>query len=176
MHVFMKGAALAGAIGLALTALQASAVQQTYYSDGNAPRQCQAFTPGVTNTIRNRATGSENVGALMNVACATDTVASFNGSHTTTVTIGLHNNSADPMSITCSYIGGYFGATAGSVITKTAADIPAGTGTTVDFSADDTADPADTDLGSFFGGTTCGLPTKGVITATGSSWTDEDGT
>ena len=34
------------------------------------PDKCQAFTPGVTNTIRNRVVGAENVGANpIAVAC-----------------------------------------------------------------------------------------------------------
>lgn len=35
------------------------------------------FAPGPTNTIRNRVTGAENIGAAMNVACAFENVSSY---------------------------------------------------------------------------------------------------
>lgn len=171
----LKACLATAALGTALAATTASAAVATYYIDGNAPSMCQAFTPGPTNTVRNRVSGSENIGALMNVACAFENMGSASGGYTESARVSLYNNSASAFSVNCSALSGYFGAVVGTVLNKTSDPMDPGAGTTVNFSEADTPDGADTDLGSYSVGIVCGLPTGGVITSTEASWTDENG-
>ena len=76
--------------------------------------------------------------------------------------------------VTCSELSGYFG-DSGVVLNKTSASIAPGGSQYIDFSADDTPDPDDTDLGSYAVGIVCNLPTHAVMSETYSFWTDEDG-
>jgi hypothetical protein len=166
---------MTAAIGTAFVAATAGAAVTTYYNEGNAPGHCQAFTPGPTNTVRNRVSGSENIGAAMSVACAFENVSSAgSGSYTTSAAVVLYNNSNGAFTVNCSELSGYLGNT-GTVLSKTSDSILPGSDTNVEFSAEDTADTSDTDLGSYSVGIVCNLPTFAVITDTYASWTDEDG-
>jgi hypothetical protein len=173
MNILLKMSVLTSVIGLAVVSAHADAAVVDIYSEGNAAKLCQAFTPGPANTIRNRVTGSENVGATMNVACAFDNTGRGSATYTKYVAVGLYNNSGATISVTCAMLGGYFGH-AGTVVSKTV-NIAAAGGTSISFTAADTLDPADTDLGGWQVGINCTLPTGGVITWTRSRWQDEDG-
>ena len=152
----------------------AAAESQVYVNYGNAPAHCQAFTPGPTNTIRNRVTGSENVGATMNVACAFENISSGDyGQETFEAGLRISNSGSTPIAVTCSELSGYFG-DAGTVVTKTTPSIAASDSATLDFTSDDTPDPDDTTLG-YAVGINCILPTHAVMSETYASWVDEDG-
>jgi hypothetical protein len=175
MNIAMKSSLATLAAAAAFAAANAGAVSQIYMNDANAPAHCQAFTPGPTNTVRNRVTGSENIGAAMNVACAFENVSSLeSGSPTIAVGLQVGNNGNYPFTVTCSELSGYFG-DAGMVITKTTESINPGSSTYVDFDSDDTPDEEDTDLGSYSAGIVCNLPSYAVMSETYALWADEDG-
>lgn len=163
------------AIGTAVIAAGAQAGSSVYINDANAPARCQAFTPGPTNTVRNRVTGSENIGAAMNVACAFENISSFDyGTAPYAAGVQIANNGNTAFTATCSELSGYFG-DAGTVINKTSDPIAPGQSEFIEFTADDTPDTGDTDLGSYAVGIVCNLPTHAVMGETYTDWTDEDG-
>ena len=176
MHTAMKAFSATLAITAVLVvAADAQAVSSIYINDANAPARCQAFTPGPTNTVRNRVTGSENIGAAMSVACAFESVASYEyGTEPYAAGVEIVNNGSTALTVTCSELSGYFG-DSGVVLNKTSASIAPGGSQSIDFTADDTPDPDDTDLGSYAVGIVCTLPTHAVMSETYSFWTDEDG-
>lgn len=162
-------------IGIAIIEASAQAGIVVYMNDANAPARCQAFTPGPTNTIRNRVTGSENIGAAMNVACAFENINSYyNGTAPYAAGVQIANNGSVAFTVTCSELSGYFGAS-GTVINKTSGSIAPGESEFIEFTASDTPDTGDTDLGSYAVGIVCNLPTHAVMGETYSDWTDEDG-
>ena len=159
-----------------VVATDAQAGMSIYQNDANAIARCQAFTPGPTNTIRNRVTGSENIGAAMNVACAFENVSSINyGTPPYAAGVQITNNGSTAFTVSCSELSGYF-SSAGTVINKTTGSIAPGATAYLDFTAADTPDPTDADLGSYAVGINCTLPTHAVMSETYSAWTDEDGT
>lgn len=178
---------LAAAAGLMMTAARAQAAMTPHVLDGNAVTYCQAFTPGPTNTIRNRVLGMENIGAAtVNVACDWPSYRGDSGStypDELDVMFSNNNASTDPsgaMTITCTMLTGYqneggsqqwattrtfqlpVGATPGSStgVTLTGADNPAG---------------ATADLGSPLIGINCALPHAGVINDSYLFWHADDG-
>jgi len=170
-----SGLAAIFAIGVVVYAAGARANHEVYASDSNAPAHCQAFTPGPTNSIRNRVTGAENVGATMSVACAFEIVGSFDAVQPVSdAGVRIANNGSSAFPVSCSELGGYFG-NAGTVISKTTASIAPGASEQLEFSAEDTPDEEDADLGYYAVGIVCSLPTHAVITETRATWSDEDG-
>lgn len=158
-----------------VVAADAQAVSSVYINDANAPARCQAFTPGPTNSIRNRVTGSENIGAAMNVACAFESVSSYDyGTEPYAAGVQIANNGSSAFTVTCSELSGYFG-DSGVVLNKTSGSIAPGGSAYIEFTPDDTPDTGDTDLGSYAVGINCSLPTHAVMSETYSLWTDEDG-
>ena len=175
MNIAVKSCFATLAVATVFAATGAQAASQAYINDANAPARCQAFTPGPTNTVRNRVTGSENIGAAMNVACAFENLSSFDyGSNVVSAGLQIANNGSAALTVTCSELSGYFG-DAGAVINKTSESVAPGESQYVDFSSDDTPAPDDTDLGSYAVGIVCNLPTHAVMGETYSIWYDEDG-
>ena len=175
MNIAAKSCLATLAVATVFAAASVRASSQAYINDANAPARCQAFTPGPTNTVRNRVTGSENIGAPMNVACAFGNVSSFDyGSNVVSAGIQIANNGKAAFAVTCSELSGYFG-DSGVVINKTSDSVAPGESQYVDFSSDDTPDTGDTDLGSYAVGIVCNLPTHAVMGETYSIWYDEDG-
>lgn len=172
----MKSCLATLAIGTVFTAFGVQADTTVYSNDANAPARCQAFAPGPTNTVRNRVTGSENIGsAAMNVACAFESVSSFRyGAQPYAAGVQIINNGNTAFKVTCSELSGYFD-DAGVVLNKTTGSIAPGGSEFVEFTADDTPDTGDTDLGSYAVGIVCNLPTHAVMGETYSDWMDEDG-
>jgi hypothetical protein len=166
-------AALAASI--VLFAPGALASHQTYASDSNATAHCQAFAPGPTNTVRNRVTGAENIGAAMNVACAFESIGGYaTVQPVATAGVRVANNGGGTLSVSCSELSGYFG-NAGTVLNKSTESIAPGDSAGIDFSADDTPDEEDGDLGSYAVGIVCNLPTHALVADTHATWDDEDG-
>lgn len=176
MDTAIKSCLATIAVATVFAAAGARAATEAYINDANAPARCQAFNPGPSNTVRNRVTGSENIGAAMNVACAFENVSSFD--YATSVTeagVQIINNGNAAFAVTCSELSGYFG-DSGAVINKTSDSLAPGESQIVGFTADDTPDTGDTDLGSYAVGIVCNLPTHAVMGETYSIWYDEDGT
>ncbi len=175
MNIAVKSCFATLAVATVFVAAGAQAATEAYINDANAPARCQAFTPGPTNTVRNRVTGSENIGAAMNVACAFENVSSFDyGTNVVSAGVQIANNGNAAFAVTCSELSGYFG-DSGVVINKTSDSVAPGESQYVDFSSDDTPYTGDTDLCSYAVGIVCNLPTHAVMGETYSIWYDEDG-
>ena len=171
----MKSCVVTIAIGIAFLVADAHAEPSIYINDANAPARCQAFAPGPTNTIRNRVTGAENIGAAMNVACAFESVSSLDdGQPPYAAGVQIANNGNAEFTVTCSELSGYFG-DSGVIINKTTGSVAPGASEYVEFTAADTPDTGDNDLGYYAVGIVCNLPSHGVIGETYVDWVDEDG-
>lgn len=71
MKIFAHVSMLALAIGGLLSTTDAYAADVTWHQSSTMSGNCQSFEPGVTNTLRNRALGVENVGsATAGIACS----------------------------------------------------------------------------------------------------------
>lgn len=175
MNNSIKAGLLTIAIGTAFVAAEAKAALVPYTSGANAPGRCQAFTPGVTNTIRNRVVGSENIGAPIAVAC--DFEVEFSNTSTNAVEIEMwfsNNGTSGPLTVNCTMLNGWQGAD-GAVAVNKSVSVAAGIQSDIIFNSDDTPDPADTDLGFVIVGVNCTLPTNAVINDTYVTWFDENG-
>ena len=171
MNTMSSSLLLTTAIGLFFAAAPAGAAPEAVYNFSVAPAHCQAFTPGPSNTIRNRVSGAENIGPSMAVACSFENVGTDSGSFNDSVAIDIYNGTTASISVSCTNLNGFFGSV-GVVITKTVTIAPSATGT-ASFSADDTPDAADVDLGSWYSGVNCTLPTGAIMTGTRVSWQDD---
>jgi len=170
-----KSALLTIAIaGCVAAAHDARAAVVNYTLVANAPAHCQAFTPGPANTVRNRVVGSENVGAAMNVACTFEMVRSSTSSNVSSVTLWFSNNLGGSVNVSCTLLTGYQGMSGATVLNKSVA-VSVGVQNYMSFTASDTSNPADTDLGNTIVGVNCTLPQGAVINDTYISWTDENG-
>ena len=152
--------ALTALIGLALATPSQAAIV-TYYSAVNGPGVCQAFTPGPSNTIRNRVIGAENVGtATMNVAC--DLTTRHAGTYTGT-SIQMYfsnNNPSGTISVSCTLLTGFQTGT-NRLFTKTV-NVTAGAQASMSFVPTD-LDATFTNFQSLLVGVNCALPGGGVI-------------
>ena len=111
----------------------------------------------------------------MNVACVFESVGSFDAVQAVTdAGVQIANNGSGALTVSCSELSGYFGS-AGTAVAKTAGSIDPAASAHVDFSADDTPDEQDGDLGYYAVGIVCNLPTHAVIAETRAAWYDEDG-
>ena len=166
-------ATLAASLGaLATTSTPTHAVAETVYNWSTAPEVCQAFTPGIQNTIRNRVTGAQNVGAdPVALACSFANIATGQGTVNKRVYVSFVNDSSANASINCTVLNGTYTSVV-STINKTV-NLGPGAGATVSFSADDTPSTTDTDLGSYRTGINCTLPTGVIMTTTGIEWSDD---
>lgn len=171
-----KFAALTLAVGAVFAAPDATAALVTYVETANAPSNCQAFTPGITNTIRNRVVGSENVGsAPIAVACAFQ--KPFSATSTAPTRVDLYfsnNNTSGSITINCTLLTGFQGAL-GAVAVPKSATVAAGGSGSVFYTAADTPSPTDTDLDYDQVGINCTMPTGGVINDSYVSYQDENG-
>jgi hypothetical protein len=172
---FTKPALLTLAIaGCLATAHDAQAAVASYTLVANAPAHCQAFTPGPSNTVRNRVVGSENVGTAMNIACTFEMVRSSTSSNVNGVTLWFSNNLGGTINVSCTLLTGYQGMSGAVVLNKTV-PVTVGVQNYMFFSATDTSNPADSDLGNTIVGVNCTLPQGAVINDTYINWTDENG-
>jgi hypothetical protein len=175
MNYFVKASLLTVAVGIAFASANSNAAVVIYGSAANAPGRCQAFTPGPSNTIRNRVVGSENIGAPIAVACDFETTFSEVSTNVVAVDMFFSNNStAGPVTVNCTMLNGWQGAE-GAVAVNDSVSVTNGTQAEIYFDSDDTPDPADTDLGFVLVGVNCTLPTNAVINDTYVYWGDENG-
>lgn len=172
MNIETKSFLLSAVIGLAFASASAGAAPETNYALSVAPAHCQAFTPGPTNTIRNRVAGSENIGPPLALACSFEHVGTGQAGFNTLISVRLVNNSSATMTISCTNLQGYLGAIVGSTITKSVT-LAAGGQNVIQFSASDTPSTTDTDLGSAYSGVNCTMPTNAIMTRTDANWIDD---
>jgi hypothetical protein len=183
MNNGLKLGLLSVAAGLAMHAGNANAAVVMHTFSGNAVNYCQAFTPGPSNTIRNRVVGSENVGPnVMNVAC--NFASMYNGdeygSNPVALQVFFSNNKTAPLTVTCTLLTSYQGSETAYVSTKSVT-IPAlgepGSQATESlyWSAEDNPAENPTDLGSNLVGINCTLPVGAVINDTYLDWAMDNG-
>lgn len=123
-----KAALVTLAIGMAM-GYAAPALATGYYVSSNGVDKCQAFTPGVTNTIRNRVTGAENIGsASIAVACVFELSQVYDQGAATVDTVYVYFKNGDDaaVSISCSLLPGNLYAGLGTLEAKSM-DLAAGT-------------------------------------------------
>jgi hypothetical protein len=148
-----------------LLSVIAPAVQaeQSHYVSSNAVDKCQAFTPGVTNTIRNRVSGAENVGTqAIAVACVFELSETYGmlSAIVDDVSVYIKNGSSSPMTVNCSLLPGDPN-DLGTLVTKSV-DLAAGETSSIDYGTGDTGAPW-----AVFGiGVNCSVPPKAIITET----------
>jgi hypothetical protein len=133
MNLSAKAALATAFSGLLLGASPAALAEQSHYVSSNAVDKCQAFTPGVTNTIRNRVAGAENVGTQpIAVACAFEVSETYglNSATVDSVYVYLKNGSANEVTISCTLLPGTNWASdgVGTLVTQSATLAPGGTG------------------------------------------------
>ena len=177
MNNSVKFAAITLAIGSVFAASSSQAALVNYVETANAPSNCQAFTPGPSNTIRNRVVGSENIGSPIAVACAFQKPFSLTSTAPTRVELYFsNNNTSGSITVNCTMLTGWQGAT-GAVAINKSATVPFGSQATqlVFFTAADTPSTTDTDLGFDQVGINCTLPTGGVINDSYVQYQDENG-
>ncbi len=175
MNNCIKTGLLTIALGTVFATTDTNAAQVVYGSAANAPGRCQAFTPGVTNTIRNRVVGSENIGSSpIAVACAFETGFSSVSSNALALDLWFSNNgTSGPVDVNCTLLTGWQGAS-GAVAVNKSTSVVAGTQSVIFFEGDDLPGQPET-LGFVVVGTNCTLPTGAVINDTYTYWSDEDG-
>lgn len=146
----------------------------------NAVNYCQAFTPGISNTIRNRVIGSENVGAAsIAVAC---NLASFNNGAAGNAAIDAFvtyftNSSAADLVVSCTMLTGTAGNLTGTTyaVTKTVT-VPAGSYGALGWDPSDNPTAGATDLGdSNAVGVNCILPQHATLGLIGYEWQADNG-
>jgi hypothetical protein len=175
MNCFVKASLLTVAVGIAFASANSRAAIVAYGSAANAPGRCQAFTPGPSNTIRNRVVGSENIGAPIAVACDFETTFSEVSTNAVAVDMWFSNNATTgPVTVACTMLNGFQGADGAVAVNKTVS-VTNGTQAEIAFDSDDTPDTTDTDLGFILVGVNCTLPTNAVINDTYVFWGDENG-
>ena len=139
----------------------------------------------MTNTIRNRVTGAENVGsAPIAVACTMPTLrngapnGNANGIRPANVSIYVANGTSSAMSVTCVMLtgAGPYGPSAGAVysVSRTISVNP-GSYNAASFTPADNPTSGATDLGNVLAGVNCTLPPGGIITTVQVNWLADNG-
>lgn len=172
----LKFGLLTLAVGAAAATTIASANVVTMGLMANAPAICQAFVPGISNTIRNRAIGSENIGPQATITC--DFLKPFSENDSNVVAVQLYfsnnNTAGSPVTVSCTMLTGYQGMAGAIMVNKTINMGPQGHDTIL-YDSDDTPAPADQDLGNTLVGVACKLPTGVIVNDTYMVYADEDG-
>ena len=179
MNNMLKTGLLTLGLGIIFCSANADAAVATQSSFSNAVNNCQAFTPGVTNTIRNRVIGAENVGASpIALACNFNTV--FNGAAGNTnlqsVTLYFSNGGA-ATTVTCVLLTGMApGWSSGSAYTVSkSVAIGAGGIGALSWSQADNPTPAATDLANVMVGVNCTMPTNMTLSGSELHWSADNG-
>ena len=178
MNNMLKTGLLTLGLGIVFCSPNADAAVQTHRSYSNAVNNCQAFTPGVSNTIRNRVIGAENIGSPIALACNFNTV--FNGAagNTNLQAVTLYfSNGGGATSVTCVLLTGMApGWISGSAYTvaKNVAIGAGGTGA-ISFTAADNPTPESTDLANVMVGVNCTMPTNMILSGSELLWTANNG-
>ena len=179
MTNILKMGLLTLAIGSAFTATDSRAAVSSHFSDSNAVNYCQAFTPGVSNTIRNRVIGAENIGtASVALACDYTTVHNQNDAsdqNLNTIAQVFYNNSTVSATITCTFATGTPGFNFGDAYTSTKTlTLAAGAANFIVFTGADNPTPTAT-FNNGIVGVNCMLPQNVIATDVELTWNAEDG-
>ncbi len=180
MTVMLKIGAITLALGVVFHAADSKAAISLHYSDSNAVNYCQAFTPGVSNTIRNRVIGLENVGTTgVAVACNFTTEHNTNDAsdqHIEELIQVFYNGSANPVTITCTLLTGTtLGFSSGDSYSSTKTlNLAAQTAYYLVFTGNDDPQQKPT-LSNSNVGVNCILPPHVLMTDVEIFWKAEDG-
>ena len=183
MNTSLKACLLVVGVGMAVTATDANAAVALHNYVSNSVNYCQAFTPGPTNTIRNRVVGAENVGTA-SIAVACNFASMANGAAGATNPTNLivyfaNNNTGGTLTVTCVLLTGYQtqGGTAQYTSSKTTTAIAAGGTSQASLSWSPTDNPVAgaTTLGNRLIGINCVLPQGAVINDTYLYWNQDNG-
>jgi hypothetical protein len=180
MTSMLKMGLMTLAIGAALHSADSKAAVASHVVWSNAVNYCQAFTPGVTNTIRNRVIGSENVGtASIAVAC---NLASFDNGAAGNAPIDAFvtyftNTSAAAVDVSCTMLTGTAGNLTGSTYTVSkVVTVPAGNSAALGWDPSDNPTAGATDLGDPYAvGVNCILPQHVTLSLIGYEWSADNG-
>lgn len=176
MNAVFKACLSTLAVALALPSGEAKAVVAQHVVFSNSVNYCQAFTPGPSNTFRNRVIGSENTGATANLAC--NFPLSFNGSAESTVATELEvwvgNTGTAALTVSCTMLTGYQGDSSAYAVTKVAT-IAAGGQALLEWTAADNPEAGATDLGNVLVGINCSMPRNAVLNDTYVYWNADNG-
>jgi hypothetical protein len=165
MSVSTKAALATAFFGLFLGASPAAVAEQSHYVSSNAVDKCQAFTPGVTNTIRNRVAGAENVGTQpIAVACVFELSETYGmgSAEVDDVRVYIKNGDSSQMTVNCSLLPGDPG-DLGTIITRSVTLDP---GETDSIGYGVAVGDADAPWSVFGMGVNCNVPPKAVIVET----------
>ena len=135
MKTLVQVAMLSTSLGLALGISAPASAETGHYVSSNAVDKCQAFTPGVTNTIRNRVVGAENVGANpIAVACAFELSEMYGASSAIVDNVIMYFRSSNlaPIDVSCSLLPGDHANGLGTVTNNTVS-VPAGGNASINF-------------------------------------------
>jgi hypothetical protein len=179
MNNALKMGLLTLALGAVFGPTDANAAVATYISYSNATNYCQAFTPGVTNTIRNRVHGSENIGDPLAVACSfplTTNGAAGQG-NLSEIGIWFANNGTVATTVTCTMLTGAPSGISNPIyaVTKVSASIAPGSFNSILFTAADNPTAGSLDFGNLVVGVNCTLPTNMILSATRIKWSADNG-
>lgn len=154
--------------------LASAAIVQRSFSS-NAVNYCQAFTPGLSNTIRNRVVGTENIGSSpVAVACAFHSLNDvLNVTDPEQVIMYFSNNSAVNITVNCTMLTGYQGSPAAYAKNKSVTvGAMTSSAQSITYNSTDNPTPGATTLGNPLIGVNCTLPTGAVINQIRMSWTE----
>ncbi|MDB6163915.1 MAG: hypothetical protein JWL98_1347 [Xanthomonadaceae bacterium] len=149
----------------------------------NAVNFCQAFTPGVTNTIRNRVIGAENVGtAAIAVACNLHLTVNDSdpsglvAQQPTALMYTMSNGTASDVTVSCTLLTGTPGLGLGDAYTATHnVVVPANSLSLDSFTVADNPNVGATSLGNYIVGINCLLPPHVSLNFFDLQWSAEDG-
>ena len=163
MNVLLKSVAVTAFTGLLSGISPVAMAEQSHYVSSNAVDKCQAFTPGVTNTIRNRVSGAENVGTQsIAVACVFELSETY-GLGTGIVDdlyVYIKNGDSSSMTVNCSLLPGD-PSDLGTIVTKSV-NVGPGATSYVHYGTGDVGAPW-----SVYGiDVNCNVPPKAIITET----------
>lgn len=109
MKIVSRTSLLVLAIGGLFSAANASAADVTFYQSSTMSGNCQSFEPGVTNTLRNRALGVENVGsATLGLACSFEPQTTGSGVPTSYTSLTLWFHGTVGQVVTCTVLAGHY--------------------------------------------------------------------
>lgn len=125
MDMIFKAGILTAGLGLVLGAVAPAHAVSGHYVSSNGADKCAAFTPGITNTVRNRVSGAQNVGASpIAVACVFELdEITFGGTvDVNLVQVSMRNDSAVAVDVSCTMLpgSGTFGTAENQVVALSA--------------------------------------------------------
>jgi hypothetical protein len=174
MNPSVKASLLALVVSAALAPVNGHAFEMTQIIGSSSMAHCQAYTPGVTNTITNRVIGSENSGSKsIGIACAFEVdAAAMTDAGVQSVLVNFNNHGAAGFDIPCTLAVGPEGDFS-YYISKTTNVVPSQQAS-VFFSPED-AESEDLGFGDSLVGLTCMMPPKAIMNDTYVSYAVDNG-